>query len=284
MTDKIAQITSLIEEDFSIFEIELKNIIKTSNNFLKDELCDFVFNNAKFLRPKLVFLFSKILKINDPTTVKIALAVELLHNASLIHDDIIDVACFRRNLKTFNTKYDSKMAVLLGDLLLSLALRILSKTNPKIIEIFSEKIFETIKGELKQNENTKKITDEETYFEKTYSKTANLFFAGLESLFTLKEIDEVLKIELKTYLKNFCLAFQITNDLKDIDSDFKNGNYTLPLIYYFEENKTLKENNNLEKYIKKTQNTINDYKQKATKTLKNDTIYKNALFELVEII
>ena len=284
MTDKIAQITSLIEEDFSIFETELKNTIKTSDNFIKDELCDFVFNNAKFLRPRLVFLFSKILKINDPTTTKIALATELLHNASLIHDDIIDVSYFRRGLKTFNTKYDSKMAVLLGDLLLSLALKILSKTNSKIIEIFSEKIFETIKGELKQNENTKKITDEETYLKKTYSKTANLFFAGLESLFVLKEIDEDLKNELKTYLKNFCLAFQIKNDLKGIKSDFENGNYTLPLIYYFEENKTLEKNCNLEKYIEKTKTKINNYKEKATKALKNDSIYKNALLELVEII
>ena len=60
MTDKIAQITSFIDEDFSIFENELKKIIQASDNFLKDELCDFVFNNAKFLRPRLVFLFAKI--------------------------------------------------------------------------------------------------------------------------------------------------------------------------------------------------------------------------------
>ena len=284
MTNEIAKITSLIDEDFSIFEIELKKIIKTSDNFLKDELCDFVFNNAKFLRPRLVFLFSKILKIEDSSVQKIALAVELLHNASLIHDDIIDNSTFRRNLETFNQKYNSKTAVLLGDLVLSLALKILSKTNSEIVEIFSEKIFETIKGELKQNENIKKITDEKTYLEKTFSKTGNLFFAGLESLFALKKTDEKVKNELRTYLKNFSLAFQIKNDLKDTKSDFENGNFTLPAIYCFEENKKFTSNENPEKYLKKTQQAINLYKQKAIDVLINNSLYKNALVELVEII
>lgn len=284
MTNTLAQVTSLFSEDFSTFKVVLKEIIKSYDNSLREDLFNFVFCNAKFLRPRFVFLFSKILNINDDNIIKIAVASELLHNASLIHDDIIDNSYLRRRLPTFNKKFNSKTAVLMGDLLLAGALEVLTDTTRNILKIFSDKIFKTIQGEIKQNENYKKITSVDTYLNKTFSKTGNLFFAGLESLFTLKNIDEKLKDRLKFYLKNYCLAFQIQNDIDDVDFDFENGNYTLPFIYYFCDNEVF-DKNNMEKYILKSKTEVLNHKTKAKEAIGNiNDKYKKALFKLVDII
>lgn len=284
MNNKVIQIASSVSEDFEFFEIELRKIIENYNNFLKDDLNCFIFNNAKFIRPVMVFLFSDVLNIRNDNVLKIALALELIHNASLIHDDIIDEAVKRRNLETFHKKFNCKNAVLAGDLLLASALKILSTTNNEITTVFSNKIFNTIQGELKQNENLNKHVDIETYLNKTFNKTANLFFAGLEGLFTLKKNDKELENKLRDYLTNFCYAFQIKNDIKDVESDYKNGNYTLPLIYYFEENKTYDESK-LEKYLQKSLDVAASYKQRALLSISDKENEKLIpLRKLIEII
>ena len=262
MKNIISQVASSISEDFKAFEIEMKKIIEQYDNFLKDDLCCFVFENAKFIRPIMVFIFADILDIKNDNVLKIALALEFIHNASLIHDDIIDEAQERRNAPALHQKFSQKNAVLAGDLLLASVLKILSTTNSDITGVFSNRIFNTIQGELKQNENLNKQIDFETYLYKTFNKTANLFFAGFESLILLKESNKELEHKLREYLTNFCYAFQIKNDIKDVDSDYKNGNYTLPLIYYFRENK-IYDKNKLDKYISKSTDIVNEYKKKA---------------------
>ena len=285
MKNEIKRIVSSVFDEFCIFEAKLKEIIDNYDEFLKDNLSDFVLNNAKFLRPATIFLVANVLNIKNDTVFDIALALELIHNASLIHDDIIDEAYQRRKSKTIHTVFGTKTAVLTGDLLLSSALKILSKTNPKIINIFSDRIFKTIQGEINQNKNFKKITTVEEYLNKTFNKTANLFVAGTESLFTLSDIEDNNKCAIENYITNFCYAFQIQNDIKGIDSDFKLGNYTLPLIYYFEEN-TEYNKNHLEKYIIKTQNVVDDYKNRAIEAVSNLKIANSTvpLIELVGII
>ena len=284
MKNKIEKITFSISEEFDYFKENLKKILQESDIFLKEDILSFVFSNAKFLRPRLIFLFSDLLEIKDRNILNIALAVELLHNASLIHDDIIDDSKMRRNKLTMHSKFNTKIAILMGDLLLSYALEILSETPQTIIKIFSNKIIKTIKGEIKQNKNCNKKMSYEMYFEKTYDKTANLFFAGLESLFVLKNIDDFIKTNLREYLTNFCMAFQIQNDIKDIDSDYQNGNYTLPLIYYFEENKAY-DKNKMEKYVNRVKDVADEYKTKAKSAISLIKINKiKPLIELLEII
>lgn len=255
-----------IKKELKKFECDLKEIILSSDNFLVADLEKFMFSSPKRLRPIFVFLFAKILKIENPLVCDIALISELVHSASLIHDDIIDEEKTRRNNPTFYQKYGSKLAVLEGDLLLSLALEKLSKTTLEISKVFALRIKKTILGEINQNENLNKIPDLNTYLNKTNAKTANLFIAGLEALFTLDKKNE----NLLNFIKNYALAFQIKNDLdnyKNDQSDIKNGNYTLPVIY---------------SSIEKTTQTIENYKNKALKELDiiEDSIYKASLKEL----
>lgn len=270
-----------IQNEINIFELELQKIICSHDNFLKDDLKNFMFSNQKRLRPIFVFLFSKILNVKSLLVLRIALIVELLHSATLIHDDIIDEEKIRRLNPTFYAKYGSKLAVLEGDLLLSMAFNILSETNLEILKIFSKKINLTITGEIEQNSNLNKITSFDDYIEKTKNKTANLFLAGLEALFTLSEQNE----NLEKFMLNYSIAFQIKNDIKDIQSDFKNGNYTLVMLYFLMENnlQDLK-NQNLDKYILKAKNKLNEYKFNAIKNLEDikNSKYKDDILKICE--
>ena len=277
-----------IKNELDNFEKNLKEIVNLNSNFLTSDLNNFLFTNPKRLRPILIFLFAKILKINSVLVQKIALTSELIHNASLIHDDIIDEEKIRRNNPTFYKKYGSKLAVLEGDLLLSLALEEISKTNIEISSVFSSKIKATIQGEIKQNENLENITDIDTYYTKTFNKTANLFLAGLEALFVLENKNE----SLLDFTKNFALAFQIKNDIdnfKNNSTDFKNGNYTLPVIYFFKENNSINLNQNdidFQKYIDKSCEEIKKLKEKSLLSLEKieNSIYKKSLIDLTNYV
>jgi len=256
-----------IKNELNEFENKLKKVILSEDNFLVSDLDSFIFSSAKRLRPIFVFLFAKILKIENRLVLDIALISELIHSASLIHDDIIDEAKTRRNNPTFFEKYGSKLAVLEGDFLLSLALEKLSETTLEISKIFANRIKKTILGEINQNENLDKITDIETYFKKTSAKTANLFVAGLEALFTLGNKNE----NLLKFIKNYALAFQIKNDIDDFKTnkfDYKNGNYTLPMIY---------------SSLEKANNKVIEIKNLALYELEKieNSIYKTSLIELV---
>ena len=271
------KIISPIENELKNFEAKLKEVILNTDNFLTYDLEKFMFTSPKRLRPIFIFLFAKILKIDNPLVGNIALITELIHNASLIHDDIIDEEKVRRNNPTFFEKYGSKLAVLEGDLLLSLALEQISNTNIEISRIFASKIKSTIQGEISQNENNNKITDIETYYKKTIAKTANLFLAGLEALFTLSKEDK----DLYYFMKNYALAFQIKNDIdnfKTNSSDYKNGNYTLPVIYSFMENQA----KNFEQYIEKSYKEVEKIAKSAIDSLEKieNSIYKKALIDL----
>ena len=284
------KITLPIKNEIETFENNLKEVIFKENNFLVDDLNKFLFSNPKRLRPIFSFLFAKVLKIENPLVLDIALIVELIHNASLIHDDIIDEEKTRRNHPTFFEKFGSKLAVLEGDLLLSLALEKLSETTLEISKIFAQKIKKTINGEIIQNENITKVTNIETYYKKTLDKTGNLFFATLESLYTLKNIDNKTKEKLNAFLKYYALSFQINNDIDNFQSnftDFKNGNYTLPVIYFFMENNTADFNQTdicFTKYINKANQEAQDFKCKALENLSDieNSIYKDTLIKLTE--
>ena len=291
MDERIKKIALPIEKNLKVFEEKLNDCLIDNSNPFNNHLKDFIFQNAKRLRAIFVFLFAKILNLKDEIIFDIALLSEIIHNASLIHDDIIDDSTKRRNLETFNSKYSSKIAVLEGDLLLAIALEILSKTNLEIIKIYSKRIKNTILGEINQNilNNTNDIN---LYIEKSFNKTGNLFIVGLEALFTLKEQNEPIKENLLEFMKNYSIAFQIKNDVSDIKSknfyDAKQKNYTLPFLLFFIEKKI----NPLDfekylsfdfnEYILKSEKYIEKYKNKALYHLNEieNSIYKKSLIEL----
>ena len=289
--NELIKITPSIEPEIKRFEKKLKLIANKDDVFLKEYLSEFLFSNPKRLRPAFIYLFSKILDIKGEIVDKIALSAELIHSASLIHDDIIDESQTRRNLPTLYGKFGSKISVLEGDFLLSSALEVLIETNFEIIKIFSKNLKKTLLGELNQNSNLNKLQTIDDYVNKTMFKTTSLFLVGLESLFSLKTIDNNIKSDLYNFMENYSIAFQIKNDINNIlkcnSSDIKCGNYTLPVIYFCLDKNIEEIDINVferekEIYIKKALKKVEEYKISSINYLKDieNSTFKKELIEL----
>ena len=140
------------DSELKLLENEIKSLIEPYSDSISNELGNFLFAKSKRIRSKLIFLFAKALSREiDDNIIKLSVSIELLHAATLIHDDIIDSAQYRRGIETFNSKFDSKFAVLIGDLILTLVnSELLKLNNSKILEIFASATSSLCLGELEQ--------------------------------------------------------------------------------------------------------------------------------------
>ena len=259
---------------------ELKKLEeKLKTTYIKDDklnLINFLNLPSKRLRPKVIFLILKMLNLPIlQEHIDLAYAVEVLHGATLIHDDIIDDATLRRGETTTYKKFGSKPAVLGGDYLLSIALLELSKlNNPKIIEIFSKNIQKMVESETNQYFKRGYVPTFDEYLSKNINKTALLFLSGVQSALLISNYNEHNK-ELENFTLSFGLAFQILNDLKSTE-DKENKIYTIKDILNKDNNlidcdNIIKEF--LNELIKKTNRNLdfvdNEYKVELTNILEN---------------
>lgn len=274
--------------------IELEDHLKT--NLFK------IFNApSKHIRAVVSFLMLKALDIEvNASQIILQASIELVHNASLIHDDIIDESEKRRGVETLNTYFDNKLAVIAGDYLISLALkRIRSLNSFEIIDMFAQTLDDMCQGEVAQQFGKYKIPTIEEYIKKTEQKTAKLFETAIcgglklaitESHLAPTETDLCVAsvpysdggINIQNFAKAFGIAFQIRDDLinaKTSKSDFKDGIYTAPVIFA----------GSVEGFkngIEKTQDLLNNYIECAKNEIEKlkDSKYKTALIELLGLI
>ena len=169
-------ITSLVNSDLEKLDFQIASYFskkQDEHNEILPIINEFFSHKGKRIRCVLIFLFVKALnKEIDDFCLKIAAATEIIHNATLIHDDIIDGSIMRRGKKTINFDYDSKLAVLCGDYLLAEVLKILADTkDERIRKMYSDSVSRMILGEIKQYFNRFKILSIEQYLEKSKDKT-----------------------------------------------------------------------------------------------------------------
>ncbi len=200
--------------------------------------------HGKRLRAKL------ILKIagSSLATIKTAAIVEMIHAASLLHDDVIDDAYTRRTKPSLNALYGNKTAIMMGDILYSKGFLELNNISPEVSKIISNAVVQLSLGELKDVSLSKTFNlDRETYLKMIYQKTASLMEASAGAAAQLAGKD---KVAYMTYGRNLGIAFQMIDDILDITADasvlgkpalhdFEEGKTTLPYIYLYE---ALKEN------------------------------------------
>lgn len=202
---------------------------------------------GKQMRPLLVFLAAKLNGTINETTYVAATFIELLHTATLVHDDVVDDASERRGLKSINALYNSKIAVLVGDYLLAQGLLIsVEKNKFNMLEIVSAAVKEIVKGELVQLQKTRKLDiKEKDYFRIITMKTAALISActacGASSV--TEDVETIARM--KSFGENVGIAFQIKDDLLDYSgsnmtgkregNDIKEKKITLPLIHALRE-------------------------------------------------
>lgn len=240
--DQSQLIKGFLHEELLIFDKYLKDSVNSDNPLLI-ELTSYVLNsNGKRLRPTLVLLTAKACGKIIPETYHGAVTVELLHTATLVHDDVIDKSDFRRGKQSLNALHDNTQAVLIGDYLLSTSLAESVKTkNFDIVKIISELGQNLAEGELSQFNLAKDIIiSEEEYFNVIDKKTASLLRASLAiGAITGGANKELVSkfIKIGTILG---LCYQIKDDIFDYYSfdvgkptgnDIKEGKITLPLIH-----------------------------------------------------
>lgn len=228
-----------MEEFESYFKAAMK-----SDNLLLDRITHYIIKRkGKQMRPMFVFLSSKLCGEITPATYTAASLIELLHTATLVHDDVVDVSNTRRGFFSVNALWKNKIAVLVGDYLLSQGLLMSVENNQfELLRIVSKAVKEMSEGELLQQEKSRLLNiTEAVYYDIIRQKTASLIAACCRSGASAAGADNESVEKMYQFGLNIGLAFQIKDDLLDygfgekigkpVGIDIKERKMTLPLIY-----------------------------------------------------
>jgi octaprenyl-diphosphate synthase len=233
---------SPIASELELFEKKFTENVRSKNAML-DRIMRFIIKRkGKQMRPMFVFLAAKICGEINETTYRASSLIELLHTATLVHDDVVDDANLRRGFFSINALWKNKVAVLVGDYLLSKGLLLSLENNDfQILKIVSTAVKEMSEGELLQIEKTRKLDiKEEIYFEIIRSKTASLLASACSAGAWSATENEEMAQRFKNFGEKIGISFQIKDDLFDYGHDnigkptgidIKEKKMTLPLIY-----------------------------------------------------
>jgi len=240
---KIKKIKSTIDSELKSFEPYFKNALKSDVPLLGTILNFLYRNKGKQLRPMFVFLSAKLHGNPNEFSRLAACSVELLHSATLIHDDVVDESYERRGTFSINALWKNKLAVLVGDYILARGL-LLQLENKKynFLTLISRAVQDMSEGEILQVKKSRKLDiDEETYFQIIRKKTASLIAVSLAIGAASVTDDERITEKMYNIGQNAGIAFQIKDDIfdykkkgligKPTGNDIKEKKITLPLIY-----------------------------------------------------
>lgn len=242
MSATLDRIKKPIEKEVAIFEDKFRESLKSDVALLDTIMGYVVKRKGKQMRPLLVFLSARLLgEIND-STYRGASMVELLHTATLVHDDVVDDSLERRGFFSINALWKNKIAVLIGDYLLSKGLLVSLDNNEfLLLKILSDAVRRMSEGELLQIERTRRLNiSEADYYEIIGNKTASLIAACCATGAATVTTDTTQIETLKKFGEIIGIAFQMKDDLFDFGTedigkptgiDIKEKKMTLPLIY-----------------------------------------------------
>ena len=237
-SEKYSEIKQLVSDEMYEIENNLTDFYCGSDD-LQENLLKIIKAPSKRIRPLLALLYLKMYNADITyEQIEVQSAVELIHNATLIHDDVVDKSSKRRNNSTLNEVFDNSLAVVTGDFLLSIAIqKLLDIKSCNILKFFSIAIKRMCIGEINQYFNRYKIIEFDEYLDKCKYKTAELFMASLISSAQIADLDINMA---KDFAKRFGIAFQIRDDLlnftenssdKPSRNDVEDGIYTAPVIF-----------------------------------------------------
>lgn len=239
----LSTIQGTIGEELSLLNRTLVEKLHTSNELMNRIIDRYLLTKGKQIRPILIMLCARMIDDITPTTILSAAAIELMHNASLIHDDVIDTSLYRRGEPTINAAEDNRMAILMGDHFVSCALQCGVETGKMdIVAAMGRLGQELAHGEIDQIDNARSHRlSEDAYFSVIRRKTASLFRACMHVGALSVDADERTRLLLETFGELLGLCFQIKDDIfdyyeeyavgKPTGNDLREGKVTLPLLY-----------------------------------------------------
>ncbi len=314
---ELRQIYAPVQQDLNKVQDTLKSISHVDFAWLSEQLSYVVKEIGKGIRPALTLLSGKSHKYNLTYLLPMAVSVELMHTATLIHDDAIDKALTRRGQATINSIWGDEIAILMGDYLFAKAGESVADTRtPRVIKLFSQTLATISSGEIGQFRGAFNLDQSrENYFHRIYSKTASLFSLSTQSGAILSKAPEESVTVMKEYGDNLGIAFQIVDDILDftsteeamgkpVGSDLTQGTLTLPAMLlmerYPDDNPIERlfetgDRSNVAQAIEMVLNstiidecykTASEYCKRACKNLNllPDTVSRQALYDLAEYV
>ena len=251
----VTELLQPVENDLDDLISELKNLIGAGHPILQAAAEHLFSAGGKRLRPGIVLLISRAISKDFCLTNKhkrLAEITEMIHTASLVHDDVVDEASTRRGVDTVHSRFNTRVAVLAGDFLFAQASwHLANLENVKVVKLLSRVIMDLAEGEIKQNLN--RFDSGQTfskYINKSYCKTASLIANSSKAAGVLSNLDDNKLNMLFEFGKNIGLAFQVVDDILDFTgndkqlgkpaiSDLASGYLTAPVLYALEENNNL---------------------------------------------
>jgi octaprenyl-diphosphate synthase len=241
----VTQLLDMVSEDMLALDRQMERSLASDVALIKLMAAHLNQMRGKRLRPALLLLICKAFGRVSPAAVKAAASVELLHTATLVHDDVVDDSDLRRGLDTLNAVWGDNSSVLMGDFIFARAFTALLDTgSPRLLPIFARAVDRMSQGELLQVDLRQggAIT-EESYFTVIREKTASLFGAATEMGGVLCGADDTTAERFRALGEAVGVAFQLTDDLLDFQGaedvtgkptggeDLRGGKVTLPIIY-----------------------------------------------------
>jgi len=240
------EVFELLRDDLAAIELEFARESESQVAVVTEISRYLLSGGGKRIRPMLLLLAAKALGCENDSNIRLGAVVEMLHTATLVHDDIIDEAITRRGRPSTNTTWGNSKCVLAGDWLYMQAYRIaLEERNFRILDLLISLTQQMVEGELHQSEKLGRLINEEEYFDLIYRKTACLFKVSMQLGSELAGGDATVDSNLGEYGRNLGLAFQIVDDVLDLTatadvlgkpvaSDLREGKATLAVIHALE--------------------------------------------------
>jgi geranylgeranyl pyrophosphate synthase len=256
-----ATFTAPIEDRLGLVEERMRAQSDGHHSAVGAALHHLLSSGGKRIRVITTLLTGKMLGGDADKLVTLAAAIESLHTATLVHDDLIDGAVIRRGIPTLNAQWSPAATVLTGDFIFSKAAKLAAETGSvEVMKIFAETLSIIVNGEIAQLFSSKWVANRDDYYRRIYAKTASLFETSTTTAAILSNADNQIISSIKQFGYDIGMAFQMVDDILDftseqvtmgkpVASDLRQGIITLPVLYYLEshpqdvEMKSILENN-----------------------------------------
>lgn len=242
----IGKYRELVQKDI----IKVESLMKSQADGLTQDLRAathiMIAAGGKRIRPTLALLIGNLLSGDTSRLITLSAAIELLHTATLVHDDLIDGALLRRGIPTLSAKWSSGATVLTGDFIFARAAKLAADTGSlEVMKLFANTLSTIVNGEIEQLFNTHCKADRKIYVRRIYAKTASLFETTAVSAAIISTEDQKIQQQFARFGYALGMAFQIVDDIMDFTSDanklgkpvgndLRQGIVTLPVIIYSE--------------------------------------------------
>lgn len=237
---------SLVADEILQVEELMREQARGYNEDLQAALEHIISSGGKRIRPNLTLLVGRLLNGDTKRLITLSSAIELLHTATLVHDDLIDGSLLRRGIPTLNSKWTPAATVLTGDFMFAKAAKLAADTDSiPVMKLFANTLGTIVNGEIAQLFSSHCLNELDNYYQRIYAKTASLFETSTLAAAMISNASESQKEYLRQFGYELGIAFQIIDDVLDFTSneeklgkpvggDLRLGLITLPAIIYFQ--------------------------------------------------